>query len=85
MPKDTFRMFLSSPSGGGKTNLLYHMLTQPLVCFDQIHLYGKNLEQDKYQQLRGEFDSISEHVGYDVLLCNNDKITPVENLMDNKA
>ena len=26
VPKDTFRMLLASPSGEGKTNLLYHML-----------------------------------------------------------
>ena len=47
MPKDTFRMLLASPSGGGNTNLLYHMLTEPLLYFDQVHLYAKNLEQQK--------------------------------------
>ena len=45
MPKDTFRMLLASRFGGGKTNLLYHMFTKPLLYFDQVHLYAKNLEQ----------------------------------------
>jgi len=26
------------------------------------------------------FDEISRSVGYDVLICNNDEITPVENM-----
>ena len=45
IPKDTFRMILASPSGGGKSNLLYHMLSKPLLYFDQVHLYAKNLKQ----------------------------------------
>ena len=57
-------MLLASPSGGGKTNL-YHMLTQPLVYFDQIHLYGKNLEQAKYQQLREKFDLTQWYMKFD--------------------
>ena len=46
MPDDTFRMLICGGSGSGKTNLLYHMLTEPLVFYDQIHLYAKNLEQE---------------------------------------
>ena len=48
MPKDTFRMLICGNSGSGKTNMLYHMLMQPLVYYDQLHLFAKNLEQDKY-------------------------------------
>ena len=51
MPKSNFRMLISSPSGGGKTNLLYHILMKQLVYYDQIHLYGKNLEQEKYRHM----------------------------------
>ena len=47
MPDNTFRMLICGGSGSGKTNLLYHILMKPLVYYDQIHLYGKNLEQDK--------------------------------------
>ena len=31
MPNDTSRMLITSPSGTGKTNLLYHILMTPLV------------------------------------------------------
>lgn len=85
MPQDTFRMLLCGGSGSGKTNLLYRILMKPLVYYDQIHLYAKNLEQEKYQNMIKEFDEISKAVGYDVLVCSNDEITPVENLTDNEA
>ena len=71
-------------SGSGKTNLLYHMLMKPLVYYDQIYLYAKNLEQEKYQNMIKDLDEISQSVGYDVLVCSNNEITPVEN-MDNEA
>ena len=44
MPKDTFRMLISGKSGSGETNLLYHMLIVPLLYFDEIYLYAKNLD-----------------------------------------
>ena len=80
MPDDTFRMLICGGSGSGKTNLLYHMLTKPLVFYDQIHLYAKNLEQEKYQNMIKKFDEISQSVGYNVLICNNNEIVPVENM-----
>ena len=82
MPNDTFRMLICGGSGSGKTNLLYHMLTKPLVHYDQIHLYAKNLEQEKYQNMKKIFDDISDSVGYDVLVCSNDNILPVEVMED---
>ena len=85
MPDDTFRMLICGNSGSGKTNLLYHMLMKPLVYYDQIHLYGKNLEQQKYQDMISTFDDISQSVDYNVLICSNDDIVPVENLMDDTA
>ena len=85
MPDDTFRMLICGNSGSGKTNLLTHMLMKPLVFYDQIHLYAKNLEQEKYQNMIKSFDEISQLVGYNVLVCSNDDIVPVENLMDNTA
>ena len=33
IPKDTFRMLICGNSGSGKTNLLYHMLIEPLLYF----------------------------------------------------
>ena len=44
MPKNTFRMLLAGNSGSGKTNLLSHILQYPLIYYDQIHLYAKNLD-----------------------------------------
>ena len=85
MPDDTFRMLICGSSGSGKTNLLYHMLMRPLLFYDQIHLYAKNLDQQKYQDMISNFDDISQSVGYNVLVCSNDDIVPVENLMDNTA
>ena len=49
MPNDTFRMLICGNSGSGKTNLLYHMLIVPLLYYDEIYLYAKNLDQEKYQ------------------------------------
>ena len=80
MPDDTFRMLICGGSGSGKTNLLYHMLTEPLVFYDQIHLYAKNLEQEKYQNMIKKFDKISQSVGYDELICSDNEIVPVENM-----
>ena len=85
MPDDTFRMLICGGSGSGKTNLLYHMLMRPLLFYDQIHLYAKNLDQQKYQDMISNFDDISQSVGYNVLICSNDDIVHVENLMDNTA
>ena len=85
MPDDTYRMVICGNSGSGKTNLLTHMLMKPLVFYDQIHLYAKNLEQEKYQNMIKSFDEISQLVGYNVLVCSNDDIVPVENLMDDTA
>ena len=45
MPADTFRMLICGNSGSGKTNLLYHMLIKPLLYYDEIYLYARNLEQ----------------------------------------
>ena len=80
MPKDTFITLLASPSGGGKTNLLYRMLSKPLLYFDQVHLYAKNLEQQKYQDLINLFQDVSNQVGYDIIKTSNDTIIPVNDI-----
>ena len=80
MPKSNFRMLIFGNSGSGKTNLLYHILMKPLVYYDQIHLYGKNLEQEKYQHMIEIINDIGDQVGYDIMHCNNDDIKPVNSL-----
>ena len=67
MPHDTFRMLICGNSGSGKTSLLYHMLIEPLLYFDEIYLYAKNLEQEKYQKLMNKMNQMSEKVGYDIM------------------
>ena len=80
MPDDIFRMLMCGNSGSGKTNLLLHMLIEPLLYYDEIYLYAKNLEQNKYQYLLKIMDTISEKAGYDVLTVSNDKIIPINDL-----
>ena len=53
---------------------------KPLVYYDQIHLYGKNLEQEKHRHMIETMDDISDQVGYDIMHCNNDDIKPVNSL-----
>ena len=88
MPNDTFRMLIYGNSGSGKTNLLYHMLIEPLLYYDEIHLYAKNLEQEKYQNLMNKMNELSRETryGYDIMTVSNDKIIPINDLdyEDNK-
>ena len=74
MPHDTFRMLKCGNSGSGKANLLYHMLIVPLLHYDEIYLYAKNLHQEKYQNLMNKLNEISRNVGYDIMTVSNDKI-----------
>ena len=80
MPNDTFRMLICGNSGSGKTNLLYHILIEPLLHYDEIHLYAKNLEQEKYQNLLNKMNEISKEVGYNIVTISNDKIIPINHL-----
>ena len=77
MPHDTFRMLICGNSGSGKTNLLYHMFIEPLLYFDEIYLYAKNLDQEKYQKLMNKMHEMSRNVGYDIMTVSNDKIIPI--------
>ena len=72
MPSDTFRMLICGSSGCGKTNTLFHMLIEPLLYYDEIHLYAKNLEQEKYKNLINKMN--------DIIKVSNDEIIPIKNL-----
>ena len=80
MPSDTFRMLICGNSGSGKTNLLYHMLIEPLIHYDEIYLYARNLEQEKYQNLIQKMRQLSHKVGCDILNVSNDKVIPVDEM-----
>ena len=79
MPDRCFRMLIVSPSGGGKTNLLLDMIYR-LLFYDKIYLYGKNLQQSKYQHLFNTFEPINQEVGYSVIEASNDKIIPLDKM-----
>ena len=82
MPKDTFRMLICGTSGSGKTNLLLHILIKPLIYYDDIYLYAKNFEQEKYQKLIDKMNEVSREMScdYDILTVSNDKIIPINDL-----
>ena len=77
MPSDTFRMLICGSSGCGKTNLLYHMLIKSLLYYEEIYLYARNLEQDKYQKIIQKMKKMSHKLGYELLNVSNSEITPV--------
>ena len=80
MPNDTFRMLICGNSDSGKTNLLYHMLIEPLLYYDENYLYAKTLEQEKYQNLMNKIKEISREAGYDVMTVSNGRIIPINDL-----
>ena len=80
MPTSSFRMLICGNSDSGKTNLLYHILVKPLVDYDQIHLYGKNLELEKYRHTIETMNDISGQVVHDIIHCNYDDVKSVNSL-----
>ena len=80
MPDKPFGMLICGPSGAGKTNLLTNILLKPLIQCDKIYLYAKFLEQPKYEYLRDRLEEVSGKVGYDVMECSNDELTPLDEL-----
>ena len=82
MPDRCFRMLICAPSGGGKTNLMLHMIIKPLLFYDKIYLYARNLQQNKYQKLLKMFKPISEQYGYDIIEASNDEIIPLSEMDD---
>ena len=60
MPSKSFRMLICGPSGSGKTNALVHMLLKPLIHYDKVYLYAKNIDQEKYQPLSNELNEIAK-------------------------
>ena len=56
------------------------MLMAPLIHYDEIYLYAKNLEEEKYKKLMRKICEMSGQVGYDILNVSNDKISPVDEM-----
>ena len=82
MPDQNFRMLICGPSGSGKTNLLVDMICRPLLYYDKIYLYAKNLHQSKYQYLLRKFITINKDVGYEAIETSPEEIIPVSELSD---
>ena len=80
MSSDTFRMLICGNSGSGKTNLLNHMLIKPLLYYDEIYLYARNLEQQKCKKLIQKMRELSHKLGYDILHVSNDEIIPISEM-----
>ena len=82
MPDRCFRMLICAPSGGGKTNLLFYMINEPLLFYDKIYLYAKNLHQNKYQYLLKKFEPLSKKYGYNIIEASNGDIIPLDDMDD---
>ena len=54
MPSKSFRMLICGPSVSGKTNALVQMLLKPLIYYNKVCLYVKNIDQEKYKLLANE-------------------------------
>ena len=48
-----------------------------LLYYDKIYIYGKELEQSKYQFLLKKGKPINKEVGYQVIETSCDEIIPV--------
>ena len=70
-------MLICGASGTGKTNALIHMLLKPLIYYDKIYLYAKNMEQDKYNLLTERLNKITNKhrvLLEDVLFSSNNEV-----------
>ena len=83
MPSKNFRLLICGPSGSGKTNALVHMLLKPLIYYDKVYLYEKNIDQDKYQLLANELNKVAKKNKFKIdkiYEYSNDKIKDVDEL-----
>ena len=85
MPNKSFRLLICGPSGSGKTNALIHMLLKPLVYYDKVYLYAKNIDQEKYQLLFNELKKVAKNIKTPINKIyeySNDAIKDVDELED---
>ena len=64
MPDRCFRMLICGKTGCGNTNTVLHMLIKPLIYYDKIYLYSKNLEEEEYTHLSEILERIAEVKSY---------------------
>ena len=83
MPSKYFRMLICGPSGSGKTNALVHMLLKPLIYYDKVYLYAKNIDQEKHQLLSNELNKVAKKNKFSVYKIyeySNNEIKNVDEL-----
>ena len=85
IPDRYFRMLICGKSGCGKTNTVLHMLIKPLIYYDKIYLYSKNLEQEKYALLSKTLERIAEENKIpidEIFHSSNEEIIPISEMED---
>jgi hypothetical protein len=91
MPGRCFSMLMAGPRGSGKTNTLCMMLTEPLINYDRLYVYAKNLQQAKLQKLQAYFEDMASHPNWIKKAGQTDKpayfssssIMPLSSLTEN--
>ena len=64
-------------------NTMLHMLIKPLIYYDKIYLYSKNLEQEKYTHLSKPLEMIAEvnKIPIDEIFhSSNEEIIPISEM-----
>lgn len=75
---NNLRCIIAGPSGCGKTNLLVSLIeSENGVKFENLYIYSKTLEQDKYKYLYEMLSPIKE-IGYQTFSSSEDVIAPHE-------
>ena len=66
-------------------NTVLHMLIKPLIYYDKIYLYSKNLEQEKYTHLSKTLEIIAEEKKIpidEIFRSSNEEIIPISEMED---
>lgn len=75
---NTIRCIICGPSNCGKTNVVISLLENPdALHFENVYIYSKSLEQEKYKYLGKILKSI-KGLGYYTFTSNEDVIDPTE-------
>ena len=89
MLKDTFRMLICGNSGSGKTNFLSHIERAFGILWSDLFVRHKSWSRQEQRLLINDMNEIKSNVGYNVLVCSNNKILPVKEMqnsdLQNKA
>ena len=73
---NTVRCIITGPSNCGKTNVVFNLLTNRNgLCFNNIYIFSKSLNQPKYQLLERILSDVSE-VSYFKFNANDDVMEP---------